>query len=147
MSTIRGSPDPNFYAGLLPVEPSHERPPLRPTNLEYDPSPKGQPSLRKTSFARPLPFPDDVLLGCSRYLGLAVVWRCSETDDRKLVPVAELVGAASRTGGAEPSQHDRTRRARHPFFRSAAAQRNVAQYRRDTAKHRQDRRGSRTDNA
>ena len=47
MSTIRGSPDPNFYAGLLPVEPSHERFPLRPTNLEYDPSPKGQPSLRK----------------------------------------------------------------------------------------------------
>jgi len=47
MSTIRGSPDPNFYAGLLPVEPSHERPPLRPTNLEYDPSPKGQPSLHK----------------------------------------------------------------------------------------------------
>ena len=45
MSTTRGSA--HFYAGLLPVEPSDEPPPLRPTTLENDPFPNGQPSLRK----------------------------------------------------------------------------------------------------
>ncbi len=47
MSTIRGSADPKFYAGLLPVEPSDEPPPLRPTILENDQFPNGQPSLGK----------------------------------------------------------------------------------------------------
>src|SRR6266436_5388570 len=36
-----------FYAGLLPVEPSGEPPAVRPTALENDPFPIGQPSLRK----------------------------------------------------------------------------------------------------
>ncbi len=36
-----------FYAGLLPVEPSVEPPAVRPTALENDPFPIGQPSLRK----------------------------------------------------------------------------------------------------
>src|SRR5229473_1613437 len=36
-----------FYAGLLPVEPSVEPPAVRPTALENDPFPIGRPSLRK----------------------------------------------------------------------------------------------------
>ncbi len=44
MSTIRGSA---HYAGLLPAEPRDEPPPVRPTTLENDPFPNGQPSLRK----------------------------------------------------------------------------------------------------
>ena len=43
MSMVRGSA---HYEGLLPIEPSDEPPPLRPTILE-DPFPNGQPSLRK----------------------------------------------------------------------------------------------------
>jgi hypothetical protein len=42
MSTIRGSP---HYAGLLPVEPSDDPPPVRPPILENDPLP--QPLTRK----------------------------------------------------------------------------------------------------
>jgi hypothetical protein len=44
MSTMRGSAE---YAGLLPAEPRDEPPPVRPTTLENDPFPNGQPSLRK----------------------------------------------------------------------------------------------------
>src|SRR5437879_4012299 len=44
MSTTRGSA---HYEGLLHIEPSGEPPPLRPTILEIDPFPNGQPSLRK----------------------------------------------------------------------------------------------------
>jgi hypothetical protein len=44
MSTVRGSA---HYAGLLPVEPPDEPPPVRPTTLENDRPPNGQPSLRK----------------------------------------------------------------------------------------------------
>jgi hypothetical protein len=44
MTTTRGSA---HYAGLLPVEPSDEPPPIRPTTLENDPLPNRQPSLRK----------------------------------------------------------------------------------------------------
>jgi hypothetical protein len=44
MTTTRGSA---HYAGLLPVEPSDEPPPIRPTTLENDPLPNWQPSLRK----------------------------------------------------------------------------------------------------
>jgi hypothetical protein len=43
MTTTRGSA---HYAGLLPVEPSDEPPPIRPTTLENDPLPNRQPSLR-----------------------------------------------------------------------------------------------------
>src|SRR5260370_19754968 len=43
MSTIRGSA---HYEGLLPIEPSDEPPPIRPTILE-DPFHNGQPPLRK----------------------------------------------------------------------------------------------------
>ena len=35
------------YTGLLPVEPLGEAPPIRPTTLENDRLPNGQPSLRK----------------------------------------------------------------------------------------------------
>ena len=44
MTTIRGSAR---YAGLLPVGPSDEPSPIRPTTLENDRFPNGQPSLRK----------------------------------------------------------------------------------------------------
>src|SRR5467141_2298399 len=43
MSTVRGSA---HYEGLLPIVPSDEPPPIRPTILE-DPFPNGQPPLRK----------------------------------------------------------------------------------------------------
>ena len=43
MSTVRGSA---HYEGLLPIEPSDEPPPIRPTILE-DPFPNGQSPLRK----------------------------------------------------------------------------------------------------
>jgi hypothetical protein len=44
MTTTRGSV---HYAGLLSVEPSDDPPPNRPTTLEKDPLPNGQPSSRK----------------------------------------------------------------------------------------------------
>jgi hypothetical protein len=44
MSTIRGSAN---YAGLLPFKLSDEPPPIRPTTLENERFPNGQPSLRK----------------------------------------------------------------------------------------------------
>ncbi len=44
MSAIRGSAQ---YAGLLPLEPSGEPPPVRSTVGQNDQSPNGQPSLRK----------------------------------------------------------------------------------------------------
>src|SRR5262245_6483476 len=44
MSTMQGSA---HYEGLLRVEPPDEPPPVRPTTLENDPFPNGQPSLRK----------------------------------------------------------------------------------------------------
>src|SRR6266853_2896320 len=49
--TMSAMPSPaksEFYAGLLPVEPSDEPPPVRPTTLENDQSQNNtQPSLRK----------------------------------------------------------------------------------------------------
>ena len=47
MSAMSGSAQPEFYAGLLPVEPSAEPPPARPPDLESDQFPYGPPSLRK----------------------------------------------------------------------------------------------------
>src|SRR5260370_26173788 len=44
MSIVQGSA---HYAGLLPVEPLDEPPPVRPTTVENDRPPNGQPSLRK----------------------------------------------------------------------------------------------------
>jgi hypothetical protein len=44
MTTIRGSAR---YAGLLPVEPSDEPSPIRPTTLENECDPNRKPSLRK----------------------------------------------------------------------------------------------------
>ena len=44
MTTMRGS---THYEVLLPFEPSDEPPPIRPTIVENDWSPNGQPSLRK----------------------------------------------------------------------------------------------------
>src|SRR5882672_6608468 len=49
--TMSAMPSPaksEFYAGLLPVEPSDEPPPVRPTTIENDQSQNNrQPSLRK----------------------------------------------------------------------------------------------------
>jgi hypothetical protein len=47
MRAMPGSAQSELYEGLLPVEPSDEPPPLRPTVLENDPPLNGQPSLRK----------------------------------------------------------------------------------------------------
>jgi hypothetical protein len=47
MSAMPGSAQSELYAGLLPVEPSEEPPPVRPIVLENDRPPNGQPSLRK----------------------------------------------------------------------------------------------------
>jgi hypothetical protein len=47
MSAMPGSAQPEFYTGLLPVEPSDEPPPVRPAVLENDRLPNEQPSLRK----------------------------------------------------------------------------------------------------
>ena len=47
MSAMPSSAQSGFYAGLLPVEPSEEPPPVRPTVLENDRPPNAQPSLRK----------------------------------------------------------------------------------------------------
>jgi hypothetical protein len=44
MNTIQGATN---YAGLLPVEPPDEPPSVRPTTLENDRPPNGQPSRRK----------------------------------------------------------------------------------------------------
>lgn len=44
MSTTRGSP---HYAGLLPIEPSAEPPPVLPPTLENDPLPNRRPPVRK----------------------------------------------------------------------------------------------------
>jgi hypothetical protein len=68
MTTTRGSA---HYAGLLPVEPSDDPPPIRPTTLENDLLPNGQPSLRKRAPRALSRFP--VLHRCSCHLGLVVV--------------------------------------------------------------------------
>ncbi len=47
MSAMPSPAQSEFYAGLLPVEPSVEAPAVRPTALENDQFPNGQPSLRK----------------------------------------------------------------------------------------------------
>jgi len=48
MSAVSSSAQSEFYAGLLPVEPLAEPPPVRPTTLENDQSQNNrQPSLRK----------------------------------------------------------------------------------------------------
>jgi hypothetical protein len=47
MSTMPGPTQSELYAGLLPIEPSDEPPPVRPTVLENDLPMTGQPSLRK----------------------------------------------------------------------------------------------------
>jgi hypothetical protein len=47
MSAMPSPAQPEFYAGLLPVEPSVEPPAVPKTVLENDPFPIGQPSLRK----------------------------------------------------------------------------------------------------
>src|SRR5229473_487824 len=48
MSAMPSPAKSEFYAGLLPVEPSDEPPPVRPTTLENDQSQNNtQPSLRK----------------------------------------------------------------------------------------------------
>jgi len=47
MSAMSSPAQSEFYAGLLPVEPSAEPPPVRPPVLEEDRFPNGQPSLRK----------------------------------------------------------------------------------------------------
>jgi hypothetical protein len=48
MSAMPSSAQSEFYAGLLPVEPLAEPPPVRPTTLENDqPQNNRQPSLRK----------------------------------------------------------------------------------------------------
>src|SRR5215470_5318224 len=47
MSSMSSPAQPEFYAGLLPVEPSAEPPPARPPDLESDQFPYGPPSLRK----------------------------------------------------------------------------------------------------
>jgi hypothetical protein len=47
MSTTPSPAQSELYAGLLPVEPSVEPPPVRPTTLENDVSQREWPSLRK----------------------------------------------------------------------------------------------------
>ncbi len=47
MSAMPSPAQSEFYAGLLPVEPSIEPPPVRPTTLENDRLQNEQPSLRK----------------------------------------------------------------------------------------------------
>src|SRR5260370_5289355 len=47
MSATPSPAQSELYPGLLPVEPSLEPPPVRPTTLENDGSQSEQPSLRK----------------------------------------------------------------------------------------------------
>jgi hypothetical protein len=47
MSALPGPTPSELYAGLLPVEPSDEPPPIRPTVLENELPMNGRPSLRK----------------------------------------------------------------------------------------------------
>src|SRR5260370_27118041 len=47
MSTMPNPAQSELYAGLLPVEPLAEPPPVRPTTLENEPPQSRRPSLRK----------------------------------------------------------------------------------------------------
>jgi hypothetical protein len=47
MSAVPNPAQSELYAGLLPVEPLAEPPPIRPTTLENDPPQSRRPSLRK----------------------------------------------------------------------------------------------------
>jgi hypothetical protein len=47
MSATPNPTQSEFYAGLLPVEPSVEAPAVRPADLKNDPFPNGRPSLSK----------------------------------------------------------------------------------------------------
>jgi hypothetical protein len=77
MSTIRGSA--RFYAGLLPVEPSDEPSPLRPTFLENDRF--HEPSLRKRASRDLARFLMAFCLG----VGAAVAWQSYGDGVRQMI--------------------------------------------------------------
>ena len=76
MNTIRGSP-----AGLLPVEPSTDPPPVRPPALENDPLQNRQPAVRKRASRALAPFLMAVCIG----VAATVAWESygtSSTDQQ-----------------------------------------------------------------
>src|SRR6266566_252675 len=75
----------------------------------------------RESLARPRPFPDHIFHRHRCHFGLAVVWRCSQSDACKLVAAAWLVGATNSTPGTDHSQHGGDARSRYCFIRFATA--------------------------
>src|SRR5262249_31235501 len=75
----------------------------------------------RESLAWPRPFPDHIFHRYRCHFGLAVVWRCSQSDVCKLVAAAWLVGATNSTPGTDHSQHGDAARSRYCFIRSATA--------------------------
>src|SRR5215831_15324281 len=67
------------------------------------------------------PVPDHIFHRYRCHFGLAVVWRCSQSDACKLVAAAWLVGATNSTPGTDHSQHGGAARSRYCFIRSATA--------------------------
>src|SRR6516162_11609265 len=55
-------------------------------------------------------------IGIGATFGLAVVWRCSQSDACKLVAAAWLVGATNSTPGTDHSQHGGAARSRYCFI-------------------------------
>src|SRR5215469_7287925 len=75
----------------------------------------------REGLARSRPFPDHIFHRYRCHFGLAVVWRCSQSDACKLVAAAWLVGATNSTPGTDHSQHGGAARSRYCFIRSATA--------------------------
>jgi hypothetical protein len=73
MTTTRGSAQ---YAGLLPVEPSDEPPPIGPATLENDRFPNGQPSLGKRA---PRPLSRFLIAFCSGVAATLAWWSYGDT--------------------------------------------------------------------
>src|SRR5215470_7196188 len=73
------------------------------------------------SLAWPRPFPPHIFHRYRCHFGLAVVWRCGQSDACKLVAAAWLVGATNSTPGTDHSQHGGAARSRYCFIRSATA--------------------------
>jgi hypothetical protein len=70
-----------LYAGLLPVEPSTEPPPVRPTTLENEVSKSEQPSLRKRA-SRAL---SRFLIAFSMGAGATLAWQSYGDSAREMI--------------------------------------------------------------
>ncbi len=81
MSAMPSPAQSELYAGLLPVEPSVEPPPVRPATLENDPSQSEQPSLRKRASRASARFLITFCIG----VGATLAWQSHRDAARDMI--------------------------------------------------------------